>query len=269
MKRVIFALGGGYGGEHRNVYRLQKPAGGQEYWPVDTEPVDRLIAAASPKKNPRILLLSTPSEDGNKDVDLMYRAFADRFVGHGCRPAILKLIQARLSGSEIEAAIGSADIIYVSGGNTHRAMRRWRALGVDRLLLEAYQAGTPMAGLSAGAICWFSYGCSNSFYTNKPFRVRGLGWIEALMCPHYDAEPFRQQPFHRMLKKTPKLAGIALGEYAAIEIVDQDRCRFHSYGPGSQIQIVRYSPAAAGGYVYNQIEPSAEYRPLKPLLGLA
>lgn len=267
MKRVIFALGGGYGGEHRDAYFMEKPPGGQKLWPVDTDPVDRLIAAASPKKNPKILLLSTPTEDGNKDVDLMYEAFVKRFGNHGCRPSILKLIQARPAPSEIEEAIGSADIIYVSGGNTFRAMKRWRSLGVDRLLFKAYQSGTPMSGLSAGSICWFAYGCSNSFYTDKPFRVRGLGWIEALMCPHYDSEPFRQEPFRRMLKRTPRLAGIALGEYAALEIVNEDKFRVHTYGPGSQVHIVRYQPGSpAGDYVYDRIEPSTKYQKLQPWL---
>lgn len=88
----------------------------RNFWPVDTEPIARLIAAASHKENPKILLISTPSEDGNKDVDLMYKT-------HPGRP-------------EIKKAIGSADIIYVSGGNTFKAMKRWRSPGVDARCLR-------------------------------------------------------------------------------------------------------------------------------------
>lgn len=263
MKRRIFALSGGHSGEHRDVFVREKPPGGAEYWPVDTDPVDRLIVAASPRKDPKVLLLSTASEDGNKDVGLMYEFFVKRFGGYGCRTSILKLIQESPSDTEIKEAIDSADIIYVSGGNSFEALKKWRELGVDRLLRKAYESGAPMSGLSAGAICWFKYGCSNSFYTNKPFRVEGLGWIDGLLCPHYDLEAFHQEPFRQMLKNTPGLVGLALGEYTALEIVNEEKFRLHTYGPGGQAHAVRY---LVGDFVYTEIKPSSEYRALGPLL---
>lgn len=263
MKRTIFALSGGHSGEHRDVFVREKPPGGAEYWPVDTEPVDRLIVAASPQKKPEVLLLSTASEDGNKNVDLMYESFVERFGGYGCKTSILKLIQSSPAAAEIEEAIASTDIIYVSGGNSFEALKKWRELGVDRLLRKAYESGIPMSGLSAGAICWFKFGCSNSFYTNKPFRVEGFGWIDALLCPHYDVEPFRQEPFRQMLKQIPGLTGLALGEYTALEIINEESFRLHVYGPGGQAHAVRY---LSGEHVYTEIKPSAEYQPLKLLL---
>ena len=70
-----------------------------------------------------------------------------------------------------------------------------------------------------------------------------------------------------MLKRTPGLVGIALGEHAAIEIVDEDRYRFHTYGPSSQIKVARYQPgSSADNYICDEIKPSTEYQPLKQLL---
>ena len=71
-----------------------------------------------------------------------------------------------------------------------------------------------------------------------------------------------------MLKRTPGLVGIALGEHAAIEIIDDDRYRFHTFGPGSQLKVVRYVPGSlpADNYICDEIEPSDEYQSLKQLL---
>ncbi len=267
MTKTIFALGGGSIGEHCDTYTRNKPEGAAEYHPAYVDPVYGLIAAASRQSNPKVLLLSTPSEDGLHNVDLFLKALERELGRHGCQTTVLKIIESKPTVGQIASQIASADLIYVSGGNTFRAMRSWRSLGVDKILKQAYDSGVVMSGVSAGAICWFKYGCSNSFYTNRPFRVRGMGWFNALLCPHYDSEPFRQEPLRRMLKRTPGLVGIALGEHAAIEIVDEDRYRFHTYGPSSQIKVVRYKSAPPDNYICDEIKPSVEYQPLKQLLG--
>ena len=175
MTKTIFALGGGSIGEHRDASARNKPAGGAEHHPAYVDPVYGLIAAASRQSNPKALLLSTPSEDGLHNVDRFLEALDRKLGRHGCQTTVLKTIESKPTVGQITSQIASADLIYVSGGNTFRAMRRWRSLGVDKMLKQAYDSGVVMSGVSAGAICWFKYGCSNSFYTNKPFRVRGMG----------------------------------------------------------------------------------------------
>ena len=261
--RIIFALGGGFGGEHRNTYNHHKPAGGAEHFPWDTEPMDKLIVASAQKVRPKILHLSTPSEDGWRDVDLLYQAFKKRFGGLGCDTDILKVIQAQPDQARIKNALAWADIIYVSGGNTWRAVKKWRRLGLDRLLRKAYEQGTVMSGLSAGAICWFQYGNSRSMSRDAIFRVRTLGWIKALACPHYDTEPFRQKPFKAMLKRTPKLIGIALDEYAAIEIVDEKSFKIHVRPPGGKVRKCYWRQRK---YVIEELNASKQYKPLTQLL---
>jgi peptidase E len=95
------------------------------------------------------------------------------------------------SKERVREKIFSTDVIYVGGGNTPHMMRIWRRRGVDRLLLSAYKRGTVLSGISAGAICWFESGHSDSmsFYNPRKWEyinVKGLGLIKGIHCPHYN-----------------------------------------------------------------------------------
>jgi dipeptidase E len=102
-------------------------------------------------------------------------------------------------------------------------MRLWRRRGVDTVLKEAYQRGIVLSGLSAGAICWFRFGCSDSRKFSRPdagfIAASGLGLVNATLCPHYDAEETRKPDLREMMRRTPGVA-LALGECCAIRIVD-------------------------------------------------
>ena len=91
--------------------------------------------------------------------------------------------------------IRQADLIYVGGGNTLKMMRRWRHLGVDRLLQQARKQGTVLSGVSAGANCWFQYGSSDSMKFYRPrdwkfIRVREGDLVEF----HLDNHPNNKMP---------------------------------------------------------------------------
>ena len=101
---------------------------------------------------------------------------------------MLFLIKEQPSREQIRTKISSADIIHVGGGNTLLMMRIWRRLGVDHLLEAAYQDGTVLAGISAGSICWFDSGHSDSmsFYNPRKWKyinVRGLGLLKGHPLP--------------------------------------------------------------------------------------
>ena len=106
-------------------------------------------------------------------------------------------------------------------------MRRWRKLGVDRVLEEAYRRGIVLSGLSAGCICWFSWGHSDSMAIYHPeswryIRLRGMGLIDALGCPHYDEATDgvrRDEHFQQMVRKRSGL-GVAIEDNCALEVVD-------------------------------------------------
>ena len=184
---------------------------------IAAEVIHKEIIARTAKKHPKVLYIPTAKNDSEAYI----AGFKRYYSGLGCREIdVLRLIRHRQSVAEIKAQIMSADLIYVNGGNTHRMMRMWKKRGVVDLLKQAHQNGIVMSGGSAGAICWFKSGDSNSFNKRRPFKATAMGIVNALLCPHYDTEKSRKSSLKRMMKKTPKIVAIALDECAAIEIID-------------------------------------------------
>lgn len=140
---------------------------------------------------------------------------------------MLYLVKEQPSKSEIKNKILGADIVYVGGGNTLMMMRLWRRLGVDRLLKQAHEQGVVLCGVSAGSICWFESGHSDSmsFYNPKKWKyinVRGLGLIKGIHCPHYDSKTLkvpRKTDFQKMITQIGGM-GIAIEDNCAIAFVD-------------------------------------------------
>lgn len=263
MKKTIFALGGGTFGEHRDTYKtwsLPMPPG-QEYYEINTTPVDKLILKATGKQKPLLLLILTASEDGESDLRLLVEAFRAQYERLGAHVETLCLVSEKPSLNEIKRKIETADAVYASGGSTYLMMRTWRRLGIDKLLRQAYQSGTVMSGMSAGSICWFKYGNSNSFNTDKPFRVTGMGWFDFLICPHYDSEPFRQVPLEKMMKRTSGVPGLALDEHAALEIVD-NMYRVHLFKTGAKVRKCYW---VNGLYKVKEVPARRAYAPLEEL----
>ncbi len=206
----IISIGGGSLGRP-----LKKP---------ETTVIDETIVKMSGKKHPRALFIPTASQDMPEYVAAFTKQYGDRL---GCTVETLELYADRPSQKEIEARIKRADIIYVGGGNTMRMLKLWRKLGVDRMLIAAAKRGAVCSGLSAGAICWFREGNSDSLKYSNPkadyCRVKTLNLVDALLCPHYDGEKDRQPSLKKMMKKVSGVA-IAVDECAAI-VIEGDRYR--------------------------------------------
>jgi dipeptidase E len=169
----------------------------------------RQIRALCKKKRPNALLIPTATYDHPETVANFNQTYSAKL---GCRTDALLLLNDPPSHKAVKTAIESADIVVVSGGNTLKMMRRWRKLGVDRLLIAAQRRGTVLAGSSAGAICWFDHGHSDSMAYYHPedwnyIRVRCLGIIPATGCPHVLAEG-RLRHFEHMIAKR---GGIGIG----------------------------------------------------------
>jgi len=207
----IIALGGG------EIGRPKKTGGN---YPVETTLIDKEIIKQSGKKNPKLLFIPTASNDSEQYFEIVNKHFSKL----GCRVEALYLIKEKLSKNNIKNKILSSDIIYVGGGNTLKMMMVWRKLGVDRLLKKAHEKGVVLSGLSAGSICWFKFGNSDSRKfsgkSEKLIKVTGLGLIDALHCPHYDIEIERQMDLEEMMKKIPRIVSIALDNCCAIEIIN-------------------------------------------------
>lgn len=165
------------------------------------------------------MFLPTASGDALSYVEVVKKYFGD-FLG--CRVSSLLLLKERLPHTAIRTKILGSDIVYVGGGNTLRMMRIWRKQGVDKILQLAYKKGIVLAGLSAGVICWFRYGNSDSRKFKNPtaplIKVKGLDLYPLLLCPHYHQEKGRVKSLQQMMKKTGGMA-IALDNCSALEIV--------------------------------------------------
>jgi dipeptidase E len=206
MERAIVAIGGG-------EIRTRGTAG-----------IDREIIRLSNTVRPNILFIPTASSDSEQ----YWEGFQEYFGGFlKCRTDVLFLTREIPTREQIERKIFSADIVYVGGGNTLYMMRVWRRLGVDRILKAAYKKGVILAGISAGAICWFDSGHSDSmsFYDPRHWKyinVRGLGLVSGIACPHYNGMTRgvpRRRAFREMIRKTGGI-GIAIENNCAMEFID-------------------------------------------------
>jgi dipeptidase E len=194
--------------------------GGGELKDLETLAIDRRVVERTGVARPNVLFIPTASSDDERYVETVRKVYGGRL---GCEIEVLRLIAETPMPDPIAALIADADLVYVGGGNTLKMMRRWRRLGVDRLLVDAYRRGTVLSGLSAGALCWFAYGHSDSLSFYHPdhwdyIRVRCLGLVSGTCCPHYDGER-RDPSFHRLIERTGDI-GIALDDCCALEIVD-------------------------------------------------
>ena len=126
------------------------------------------------------------------------------------------------------------DVILVTGGNTANALAIWRAHGFDQILREAWEQGVLLAGWSAGMICWFDHGVTDSFGPSLA-PLECLGFLPGSACPHYDGEE-RRRPVYRQLVNDGLPAGIAADDDVGLHYV------------GTELREVVTSREGAGAY---------------------
>jgi dipeptidase E len=152
---------------------------------------------------PRVCFLPTASGDAEEYVSRFY----DAFGGGRARPVHLSLFARTVE--DVRALLLAQDVIYVGGGNTANMLAVWRLHGVDAALRAAWQAGVVLCGLSAGALCFFREGVTDSFGPRLRALKDGLGLLPASHCPHYDGEPERRPAYRRLVASGELSAGLA------------------------------------------------------------
>jgi len=157
--------------------------------------------------------MPTAGGDADSYVAMFYRAFAQL----DCQPSDLALF--RRTVVDLRAFLLEQDVIYVGGGNTANMLAIWRTHGVDTLLREAYQQGIVLAGISAGAICWFEASVTDSFGIQLAGLRDGLGLIAGSACPHYNSEE-RRRPVYRQLVGSGFPPGYAIDDHVGLHFVD-------------------------------------------------
>ena len=197
-KRQIIAMGGG----------------GFSMEP-DNLALDRYILEQAQKPDPKICFLPTASGDADGYILNFYKAFTPL----KCAPSFLSLFN--LPTADLEGFILEKDIFYVGGGNTRSMLALWREWGLDQLLFKAYQAGVILAGVSAGANCWFEECITDSLPGDLQALAACLGYLKGSFCPHYDSEPKRRPSYQAMIQKGSIQDGFAADDGAAVHFVDE------------------------------------------------
>lgn len=209
MVRTILAMGGG----------------GFSMEP-DTPALDDLVLGLSPRREPRICFLPTASGDPDRHIAQFHAAFGDR----SCEATHLSLFRLGAHPVALRDTILSQDIVYVGGGSMHNMLAVWRAHGLDAILAEAWQRGVVLAGLSAGAMCWFDYGVTNS--TGRPGAVAGLGLLSGSLSVHRDGEPARLPAFRAAVAAGELPGGWAVDDGVALLFRDTSLARVVASRPG-------------------------------------
>lgn len=109
-------------------------------------------------------------------------------------------------------------MIYVGGGNTRNLLVLWKEWGLDHILKKAWENGIILAGLSAGAICWFEEGVTDS--AGPLTGLKSLGFLQGSFCPHYDGEKDRRPTYHHMISEKALSSGYAADDGAALHFID-------------------------------------------------
>ena len=189
--------------------------------------IEQYILNQSPKKNPNILFIPTASAEDKSYIVNFYSCFSKL----DCVPSHLTLFQRT---PRLNSLINKADVIYVGGGNTKSMLAVWREWKLDKLLFKAYKRGTILCGVSAGAICWFEQGITDSWASNLT-TLNCLGFIPGMACPHYQEEADRKPNVHKFLLSGEAISGYAIDGGAAAHFISGNFSKALQFYPASYV----------------------------------
>ena len=155
--------------------------------------IEKYIINQSEEEKPNICFIPTATGDNEAYKVNFYSTFSKL----NCSPSHLDFFKRT---PNLEKLCFSQDIIFVGGGNTKSMLAVWKDWGLVEILKEAYESGTIMCGVSAGAICWFEYGITDSWEEELKI-INCLGFVPGSCCPHYDEEPKRKPTLKKNTKK--------------------------------------------------------------------
>jgi len=172
--------------------------------------LDRYVLSLARRSPPKICFVPTASGDSDNYIVRFYDAFTvDR-----CLPSHLRLFSRKIQ--DLREVILDQDIVYVGGGATAYLLATWRLAGLDAVFREAWERGVVLSGVSAGGVCWFEAGLTDTF--GRPLRPLrdGLGFLAGSFCPHYDGEKDRRPAYQRAVAEGAVPPGIAADDGVAL-----------------------------------------------------
>jgi dipeptidase E len=194
-RRNIIAIGGGgFLAEPRNLA------------------LEKYIVDQTRKDRPAVLMIPTARGDDADYVAKFHAAFGEL----GTTTQHLPLFHRT---PDLRALVLAQDAIFVGGGNTKSMLAVWRAWGLPDLLKEAYESGIVLGGQSAGAICWFEQGVTDS-WADRLRPLDCMGFLTGSCCPHYDGEVERRPAYHAFVQQGSMKPGYAIEDAVAAHFRD-------------------------------------------------
>jgi peptidase E len=175
----------------------------------------RYVLGLVPRRRPRVCFLPTASGDAPDYIVEFYEAFSSEL----CEPSHLALFGRPGQMETPRARLLSQDLIFVGGGNTANMLAVWRQHGIDAVLRGAWESGIVLCGASAGSLCWFQGGVTDSFGVTLQPLADGLGFLAGSHCPHFDGEPERRPTYLRCVREGLLPAGLAVDDGVAAHFV--------------------------------------------------
>ena len=183
----------------------------------DNLALDRYILEQARVPAPNVCFIPTASGDS----DNYMRRFYESFGTLSCGPTDLSFFHS--PKKDLESFVMEQDVIYVGGGNTRNLLAIWREWGLDHILRSAMEQGTVLSGISAGSICWFEQGVTDSMRyagSTELASIECLGFLPNSNCPHYDGESNRRPEYHRLLLEGEIGNGWAADDGVGLHFVD-------------------------------------------------
>ncbi len=198
MKRILALGGGGFLMENRH------------------SPIDRYIVRLTGKVRPRICFVGTASGDLPDGIERFYEAYG----ALECEPCHLAFFRkpgpGALTLSDLAETLPGMDAIFVGGGNTKSALAVWREWGLPDIFHRALNAGVLLAGVSAGAICWFESGLTDSFWGAGLQPLRCLGFLAGACSVHFHSEPGRREVLQHGVQARILPDAIGIDDFAGV-----------------------------------------------------
>jgi len=170
--------------------------------------IEKYIIEQSSVYKPNVVFIPTASAEDTAYIVNFYKAFTNL----SCTPKHINFFQRT---PRLDSILNKQDIIYVGGGNTKSMLAVWREWKLDKLLLKAYNRGALLCGVSAGAICWFEKGVTDSWASNLSI-MDCMGFLKGCCCPHYDGEKDRRPSVEKFISESKIDSCYALEDGSAL-----------------------------------------------------
>ena len=212
------------------------------------EKVIKYMASLTGKEKPRFCYLPTAAADSPYSIIRWFKMCAELDIVAMVQEMFISSYSMSQTFEEI---LLSMDAIVVSGGNTLNMMAIWKAQGIDIILRKAWEKGIVLGGGSAGSLCWFEEGTTDS----RPkvlTKVECLGFLEGSHSPHYDGEAERRPAYHKLIGDGTLKPGYAIDNNAAI------------YFEGTEVKKVVATNNSARAYYVEKFNGEVRETVMKP-----